>query len=46
MLSRWRKEYREGHIVADGRTKVTSIRKEAKELNKIKQLEKENARLN
>jgi transposase len=31
--------------VADGRTKVTSIRKEANDLDKIKQLKKENARL-
>jgi transposase len=45
MLSRWRKEYREGKIVADKRKKVTSIRKEKAELDKIKQLEKENARL-
>ena len=45
MLSRWRKEYREGIIVADKRTKVTSIRKEKAELDKVKQLEKEVARL-
>jgi transposase len=45
MLSRWRKEYREGKIVADKRTKVTSIRKEKAELDKVKQLETENARL-
>ena len=45
MLSRWRKEYREGKIVADKRKKVTSIRKEKAKLDKIKQLEKENARL-
>ncbi len=45
MLSRWRKEYREGKIVADKRKKVTSIRKEKSELDKIKQLEKEVARL-
>lgn len=45
MLSRWRKEYREGRIVADKRKKVTSIRKEKEELDKIKQLEKEVARL-
>ena len=46
MLSRWRKEYREGIMVADNRKKVTSsIRKDKAELNKIKKLEKENARL-
>jgi len=45
MLSRWRKEYREGTIVADKRSKVTSIRKEKTELDKIKKLEKEVARL-
>lgn len=45
MLSRWRKEYQVGRIVADKRKKVTSIRKEKEELDKIKQLEKEVARL-
>ena len=45
MLSRWRKEYREGKIVADNRKKVTDISKSKKELNKIKKLEQENARL-
>ncbi len=45
MLSRWRKEYREGKIVADKRKKITSIRKEKSELSKIKKLEQENARL-
>ncbi|MCL6417923.1 transposase, partial [Aestuariirhabdus sp. Z084] len=45
MLSRWRKEYREGKIVADKRKKLTGIAKEKKELNKLKRLEKENARL-
>jgi len=45
MLSRWRKEYREGTMVADNRKKVISIRKDKSELNKIKKLEKENARL-
>lgn len=45
MLSRWRKDYREGRIVADKRKKVTSIRKEKTEFSKIKELEKENARL-
>ncbi len=45
MLSRWRKEYREGKIVADKRKKVTDVKNEQKELNKIKRLEMENARL-
>lgn len=45
MLSRWRKEYREGKIVADKRKKVTSINKDKVKLDRVKQLEKENARL-
>ena len=45
MLSRWRKEYREGKIVADKRKKVTSIQKDKAKLDRVKQLEKENARL-
>lgn len=45
MLSRWRKEYREGKIVVDKRHKVTSIRNEKKELDRVKALEKEVARL-
>lgn len=45
MLSRWRKEYREGKIVADKRKKVTSINNELAELNKLKALQKEVARL-
>jgi transposase len=45
MLSRWRKEYREGKIVADKREKVTSIKKEKKKLDKVRALEKEVARL-
>ena len=45
MLSRWRKEYREGKIVADKGSKVTRIRKEKVELDRVSQLEKENARL-
>ncbi len=45
MLSRWRKECREGTMVADKRRKIISIRKDKTELNKIKKLEKENARL-
>lgn len=45
MLSRWRKEYREGKIVPDKRRKVVSLKQEKAELDKIKRLEKENARL-
>jgi transposase len=45
MLSRWRKEYREGLIVADKRKKITNRRKESKELTKLQQLERENAQL-
>jgi len=45
MLSRWRKEYREGKLVADKRKKVPSIRKEKAELSRVKKLELENARL-
>ena len=45
MLSRWRKEYREGKIVADKRKKVTSIKKDIKERDKIQKLEKEVAKL-
>ena len=45
MLSRWRKEYREGKIGVDKRKKTVSIQKEKTELNMIKRLEKENAQL-
>ncbi len=45
MLSRWRKEYREGIIMPDKRKKVVSLKKETKELTKLKQLQNENARL-
>jgi transposase len=45
MLSRWRKEYREGRVVIDKRRKVTDIRQDKKDLDRIKQLENENARL-
>lgn len=45
MLSRWRKEYREGKIVADKRKKITSIAQDIKELDRVKKLENENARL-
>ncbi len=45
MLSRWRKEYREGRIVADGRKKTPDLKGSKKELDKIKQLEKQIADL-
>ena len=45
MLSRWRKEYGEGKIVADKRKRVTSIKKEKSEVSRVSELEKENARL-
>ena len=44
MLSRWRKEYREGKIVSD-KKKVSSFSKESQEMDRLKKLEKENARL-
>ena len=44
MLSRWRKEYREGIIVPDNRKKIISS-KDKKEMNRVKKLENENARL-
>jgi len=45
MLSRWRKEYREGRIVIDKRQKLTNAKKETKELSKLHKLEKENKQL-
>ena len=45
MLSRWRKEYREGKIVPDKRKKLVSLKQEKADVDKIKRLEKENARL-
>lgn len=45
MLSRWRKEYREGKIVADKRKKVTDIQKQKKEMSALKKLKAENAKL-
>lgn len=44
-LSRWRKDYREGRIVPDKRQKVVSLKPDKAEIDKIKGLEKENARL-
>ncbi|WP_269621601.1 transposase, partial [Zhongshania sp. BJYM1] len=46
MLSRWRKEFREGKIVADKRKKLTEAsNKQEKELSRIKRLEAENKKL-
>lgn len=45
MLSRWRKEFREGKFVADKRTRVTGIAKGAKELDRIKALEQQVSQL-
>ena len=45
MLSRWRKEYREGKLKADKRKKIKGLAKDKEELDKIKRLENENARL-
>lgn len=45
MLSRWRKEYREGKIVPDKRRTPAGSGKETKELDRLKKLERENARL-
>ena len=46
MLSRWRKYYREGKIVADKRKKLTESNcKQAQEISKIKKLEEENRKL-
>jgi len=45
MLSRWRKEYREGKLVADKRKKITPMAKDKRKLDRVKELEKENARL-
>ena len=42
MLSRWRKEYREGKIVTDKRKKLTDFSKEKKELDRLTKLEREN----
>ena len=45
MLSRWRKEYREGKLVADKRKKIILMDKDKRKLDRVKELEKENARL-
>lgn len=45
MLSRWRREYREGQIVADGRKRTPNLKGDKKELDKIKRLERQVAEL-
>lgn len=45
MLSRWRKEYREGKIVPDKRKKIVNLKPDKAELNKVKRLAQDNARL-
>ena len=45
MLSRWRKEYREGKIVVDKRSKVAGVATGKKELDRVKTLEQEVKRL-
>lgn len=45
MMSRWRKEYREGIIVVDKRKKVAGQKKTKKVLTKEQQLERENKQL-
>ncbi len=45
MLSRWRKEFREGTIVSKKGKKLTDLAKEKKELDRLRKLENENARL-
>jgi transposase len=38
MLSRWRKEYREGKIVTRGKDKLTGLGKQQQELARLKKL--------
>jgi len=45
MLSRWRKEYREGRIVADRRKKAPVNPADKRKLDKIKRLERQVAEL-
>ncbi len=49
MLSRWRKEYREGQIKSDGRKRVSVMKNpktpSAAELNEMARLKRENERL-
>jgi len=45
MLSCWRKEYKDGKIVAEERNKVTSTKQDKKYIDRVKEFENENARL-
>lgn len=45
MLSRWRKEYREGRIVADRRKRVTKSEKGQAESERVRALERQVSRL-
>ena len=45
MLSRWRKEYREGKIVADKRNKSLDIKRVKSDMDKLSQMEAEIAQL-
>jgi transposase len=49
MLSRWRKEYREGKLKSDGRRRVQVVKNKKtptpKQLSELDRLKKENARL-
>ena len=45
MLSKWRKEHREGKIQTDKRHKVISLKKDVKEIKRVRSLEKEVSRL-
>ena len=45
MLSRWRKEYREERIVADGRKRVMKSHKGKDESGRVRELERQVARL-
>jgi len=49
MLSRWRKEYRDGKIKSDGRKRVSVMKekksKKAEELTELQRLERDNERL-
>src|SRR6476620_1824699 len=45
MLSKWRKEYREGKIQPGRKVKLVNLKKEVGELKRIEQVKKENAQL-
>jgi Transposase. len=45
MLSRWRKDYREGKLMADRRVKKVVDVKAVSDVERVKRLEEENAKL-